>query len=86
LPSSSIKGQSVPELVLICSPTPLDYMTRFRELDTMMTEVLNPISELEVQMSQIQAQVPFIRESCFDSAVRVTSTENRISKMELSLF
>jgi hypothetical protein len=60
-------------------------MARTRELDAMMTEVFNRISELEVQMSQIQAQVPFIRESGITSAVRVTSTEDRISQLELSM-
>jgi hypothetical protein len=37
-------------------------MDRARELDAMMAEVFNRISELEVQMSQIQAKFPFIRE------------------------
>ena len=51
----------------------------------MMTEVFNRISELEVQMSQNQAQVPFIRESGIPSAVRFTSIEDRISQLELSM-
>jgi hypothetical protein len=51
----------------------------------MMAEVFNRISELEAHMSQIQAQVPFIRESGINSAVRVTSTEDRISQLELSV-
>jgi hypothetical protein len=60
-------------------------MARTRELDAMMAEVFDRISELEVQMCQIQAQVPFIRESGINSAVRVTSTEDRISHLELSM-
>jgi hypothetical protein len=60
-------------------------MARTRELDAMMAELFNRISELEVQMSQIQAQVPSIRESGINSAVRVTSTEDRISQLELSM-
>jgi hypothetical protein len=85
LPSSPTRAQSAPELVLPRSPTPLDYKGRTQQLDAMMTEVFNRISELEVQMSQIQAQVPFIRESGITSAVRVTSTEDRISQLELSM-
>jgi hypothetical protein len=85
LPLSPIRVQSAPDLVLPRSPTPLDYLARTRELDAMMAEVFNRISELEVQMSQIQAQVPFIRESGINSAVRVTSTEDRISQLELSM-
>jgi hypothetical protein len=81
LPLSPIRVRSAPDLVLPSSPTPLDYMTRTRELDAMMAEVFNRISELEVQMSQIQAQVPFIRESGINSAVRFTSTEDQISQL-----
>jgi hypothetical protein len=51
----------------------------------MMVEMFNRISELKVHMSQIQAQVPFIRESGINSAVRVTSTEDRMSQLELSM-
>jgi hypothetical protein len=71
--------------VLSRSPTPLDYMARTRELDAMMAELCNRISELEVQMSQIQAQVSFIRESGINSAVLFTSTEDLISQLELSM-
>jgi hypothetical protein len=85
LPLSPIRVQSAPDLVLPRSPTPLDYMARTRELDTMMAEVFNRISELEVQMYQIKAKVPFIRESGINSAVRVTSTEDWISQLELSV-
>jgi hypothetical protein len=85
LPLSPRRVQSAPDLVMPRSPTPLDYMARTRELDAMMAEVFNRISELEVQMYQIQAQVPFIRESGINSDVRVISTRDRISQLEPSV-
>jgi hypothetical protein len=66
-------------------PDLADHKDHIRNLESLLTEILSRVFELESHVTQMASQVPFFREAGYSTSIRCEATEDRLCQLELEI-